>query len=75
MRVVVWTLAEKRRIAKTRRLVFEGAMRLAEQQRRLARLRAAGRGTANAAHLLDTLGDAQLAMYEHLARQERQSRR
>lgn len=67
---VVWTFERYRLLAEMRRRVFDGGQRLAAQQGRLRKLRAAGYNTTVAASLLDTFEDSQLALIARLTSQE-----
>lgn len=67
---VIWNLDQKRNLARTRRLLSDGAKRLIAQQKRISTLRARRYDTGDAEHLLDILEDSQLAMYAHLLRRE-----
>lgn len=75
MSIVIWTLEQKRNVARARRLLAEGAARVIAQQKRIKRLRAGGHDTGDAERLLDTFEDAQLAMYAQLAHREMRLRR
>ena len=75
MAVVVPLWGRPARLGHARRCVFEGAQRLAAQQRRLRRLRAAGYDASVAESLLDTFEDSQLAFIARLALQEADRRR
>jgi hypothetical protein len=74
MPAVVRSLERHRLLAEMRRRVFDGAQRLAAQQGRLRKLRAAGYNTTVAARLLDTFEDSQLALIARLAAQETKKR-
>ena len=75
MAVVVPLCGRSARLCHARRCVFEGAQRLAAQQRRLRRLRAAGYDASVAESLLDTFEDSQLALIARLAFDEADRRR
>ena len=75
MAVVVPLCGRSARLCHARRCVFEGAQRLAAQQRRLRRLRAAGYGASVAESSLDTFEDSQLALIARLAFDEADRRR
>jgi len=69
--LVIWTLDQARTLARARRHMGEGGIRLNAQQKRLQRLRAVGTDTDVAEKLPHTFEDSQLLAFAHLTRLER----